>query len=50
MSQLQSQFSVPEVKMVDNRAKEEDMNRMKQAFAIFDVDGDGTISTKVRCT
>ena len=34
-------------KMVDTRQNAEYIGKMKKAFAIFDVDGDGTITTKV---
>ena len=33
--------------MVDTRQNAEYIGKMKKAFAIFDVDGDGTITTKV---
>ena len=33
--------------MVDTRQNPEYIGKMKKAFAIFDVDGDGTITTKV---
>ena len=33
--------------MVDTRQNAEYIGQMKKAFAIFDVDGDGTITTKV---
>ena len=36
--------------MVETRQSEADIGRMKKAFEIFDVDGDGTITTKVKGT
>ena len=34
--------------MVEERKHDEELSRMRKAFEIFDVDGDGTITTKVR--
>ena len=33
--------------MMDTRQNAEYIGKMKKAFAIFDADGDGTITTKV---
>ena len=36
--------------MVNTTKNTADISKMKKAFAIFDVDGDGTITTKVERT
>ena len=33
--------------MFEERLPKEEITRLKRAFALFDVDGDGSISTKV---
>ena len=33
--------------MCQERMSKEEINRLRRAFAIFDVDGDGTITTNV---
>ena len=33
--------------MVEERKHDEELSRMRKAFEIFDVDGDGTITAKV---
>ena len=33
--------------MFEERIHKEELTRLKRAFALFDVDGDGSISTKV---
>ena len=34
--------------MFEEKLPKEELTRLKRAFALFDVDGDGSISTKVK--